>query len=215
MEPPTPQEDAPTPTPDRATATGAELTALEALKDLQGPALSWQADARVGLLANARPGHEKDLLSSTPGDPNIFEPTPGGKGRNWILIAFSPSANGAVAISVDGKQIDLVQAGAVTDEVIGRFRGPGSEGLALSADFHLKLVDSDEIAEKAGDRASGASAGIALLSPNGLGLGPLPVPTGTESPQLAYELFSSEGAQQSFAFYDAATGAVVLDSASP
>jgi hypothetical protein len=215
MEPPTPEEDAPTPTQVVATATGAEHTALEALKDLQAPALAWQADARLGLLANTRPGREIDLLSSTLGDPNIFEPTPGGKGRNWILVAFSPSAKGAVAISTDGTQTDLVQSGAVTGEIIERFNGPGTEALALSTDIHLKLVDSDEVVEKAGERASSPGAGIALLSPNGLGLGPLPVPTGSESPQIAYELFSSGGGQQSFVFYDAATGAVLLDSASP
>jgi hypothetical protein len=198
-----------------ATATGSALTALQALKDLQGPALAWQADARLGLLANTRPGREKDLLGGALGEGDINEPTPGGKGRNWILIAFSPSAKGAVALSVDGTRIDLVQAGAVTNEIVERFIGPDTESLALSTLDHLKLVDSDVIVEKAGDRASGTGTGVALLSPNGLGLGPLPVATGSQSPQIAYELFSSEGDQQSFIFFDAVTGAVVLDSAAP
>lgn len=214
-QPPTPQEVEPTPTQMTATSTGADLTALEALKDLQGPALAWEADARLGLLANTRPGREKDLLGGALGEGDIYEPTPGGKGRNWTLVAFSPSAKGAVAINVGGKQTDLIEAGAVTDEMIGRFTGPDSEALALSTDIFLKLVDSDEIAEKAGERAEGPNVGIALLSPSGLGLGPLPVPTGEESPSIVYELFGGEGEQQSFIFYDATTGAVVLDSASP
>lgn len=214
-QPPAPVEGGPAPTEVTAPSTGAELTALEALAVLKPKALAWQSDARLGLLSNSRAGKEKDLLGGALGSSDINEPTPGGKGRNWTLIAFSPSARGAVAISIGGTQTDLVQSGAATDDVVGRFMGPDAAALDLSKLDPGSLVDSDEIAAKAGERAAGEKTGIALLSPNGLGLGPLPMPTGAESPQVAYELFGGEEAAQSFIFYDAATGAVVLDSASP
>jgi hypothetical protein len=57
---------------------------------------------------------------------------------------------------------------------------------------------------------------MALLSPDGLGLGPLPTPqAGGPPPEIAYELFNSDSYQQSFIFFDAKSGAAVLDSAAP
>ena len=76
------------------------------------------------------------------------------------------------------------------------------------------MVDSDNIAQQAGERGTAKDVGIALLSPDGLGLGPLPTPTtGGAAPYLAYELFSQANGQQSFIIFDALTGQVVLDSA--
>jgi hypothetical protein len=191
------------------------MTALQALATLKQRALAWQSDARLGLLANTRPGQQKNLLGGTLGSPDVNEPTPGGKGRNWTLVAFSPSAKGAMAFSMDGTQEDLVKEGVVTTDIVTQFTGGDTQALALSSLDASKLQDSDAIAAKAGQRGQASSVGIALLSPNGLGLGPLPTPaSGGQSPQIAYELFSQAG-QQTFMFFDAATGAVLLDSSAP
>jgi hypothetical protein len=214
--PATPQESAPAPTEVTATGTGADLTALQALTSLKPRALAWQADARLGLLANVRPGRQSDLLGGALGQPDINEPTPGGRGRSWTLVAFSPSAHGAIALGMDGSQLDLVKEGSVTTEVVEGFAEPAMASLALSDLDPAKMVDSDKIAAQAGERGKAQDAGIALLAPNGLGLGPLPAPaSGGEPPQVAYELFGGAGEPQSFVFYDAMTGAVVLDSAKP
>jgi hypothetical protein len=216
--PPTPNdnENAPSPTPVTATSTGEAVTALQALSTLKGKALTWQKDARFGLLSNVRPGQQKNLLGGTLGDSNVNEPTPGGKGRNWTLIAFSPSSQGAMAISMDGTQVDLVKEGTVSGEVVQRFAGSNLSVLALASLDPSHLVDSDKIVEKAGDRGRAEGIGVALLAPDGLGLGPLPTPqAGGTSPTLAYELFGSDPSQQVFIFFDAASGQIVLDSAGP
>ncbi len=217
--PPPPDDAAPTPTPVTATSTGRPLTALEALARLKPQALAWQADARLGMLANTRPGQQKGLLMSTPADPDVGEPTPGGRGRNWTLVAFSPSARAAMAFSMDGSRVDLTKEGAVSDEVLAGFSRPGMQALDLAALDTTRLVDSDEIAERAGAQGSSENTGIALLAPDGLGLGPLPTPpSGGSPPQLAYELFNSGASgtgQQAFIFFDAATGKVILDSSAP
>jgi len=214
--PSTPGEAAPTPTPVTATGSGEALTALQALDQLKPKALAWQKDARLGLLSNIRPGQQKSLLGTTLGDPNVNEPTPDGKGRNWTLIAFSPSANGAAAISTDGTQTDLVSEDAVTEEVLTRFNAPHLSALNLSALNSTQLVDSDVLFRKMGARSKSQTIGIALLAPDGLGLGPLPTPSPSgDSPQLAYEAFSTDPNQQTFIFFDAKTGNVILDSSAP
>ena len=218
--PPTPEEEAPPPTQvtehSQAASTGPEMTALQALGELKPKALAWQSDARLGLLTNVRPGQQKNLLGDALGKPEISEPTQGGKGRNWALVAFSPSAHDAVAIGLDGARTDLVKAGSVSADMVARFAGPDTAALSLDQLDVSKLVDSDRIAEQAQKRGKTGDVGIALLSPDGLGLGPLPTPpAGGPSTQIAYELFSSDSYQQSFIFFDARTGGVVLDSSNP
>ena len=215
-QPPTPDENVSTPIEATVISTGTELTALQALAALKPKALAWKSDARLGLLSNARPGQAVNLLSDALGRPEINEPTPGGKGRNWTLLAFSPSARGAVGIGMDGTQVDLIKEGTVTDDVVSRFTGPDTAALSLSGLDPARLADSDKIASQAGERGKAADMGIALLSPTGLGLGPLPAPqAGGAPPQLVYELFSGQNEQQTFIFFDASTGAVVLDSSKP
>jgi len=213
---PTPGENAPTPTNVIATGTGDALTALQALEQLKPKALAWQKDARIGLLSNIRPGQEKNLLGTTLGDPNVNEPTPGGKGRNWTLVAFSPSIKGAIAISADGAQVDLVKEGAVAEEAIARFVAPHLSSLDLSTLNKSNLVDSDALFTKMGEQGKSQTTGIALLAPDGLGLGPLPTPSPEgDSPHLAYEAFSTNPRVQTFIFFDALTGNVILDSSAP
>jgi len=214
--PPTPGENAPTPTNVIATGTGDAITALQALEQLKPKALAWQKDARLALLSNIRPGQQKNLLGTTLGDPNVNEPTPGGKGRNWTLVAFSPSTSGAIAISADGTQVDLVKEGAVTEEALARLNAPHLASLNLSTLNSIQLVDSDALFSKMGEQGKSQTISIALLAPDGLGLGPLPTlsPAG-DSPQLAYEAFSTNPRIQTFIFFDARTGNVVLDSSAP
>jgi hypothetical protein len=213
--PPT-DESLPSPTAVTATGTGEALTALQALGELKPRALAWQGDARLVMLSNVRPGQEKNLLGGALGDPSVNEPTPGGKGRNWTLVAFSPSTSGAVALSMEGTQVDLVKEGMASDELLKGFAPAEMAALDLSSLDAGSLVDSDKVFEKAGERGKSDKVGIALLAPNGLGIGPLPAPqTGGDPPQIAYELFSTDPAQQTFIFFDATTGDVVLDSSSP
>jgi hypothetical protein len=215
-EPPTPDEGAPSPTQAISTSTGSELTALQALTLLKPKAVAWQADAQFGLLSNARPGQQKNLLGDALGKPDINEPTPGGKGRNWTLIAFSPSAHGAVAISMDGTQVDLVKEGAVTNDMLGRFTGTDTSAPTLAQLAIDQIMDSDKIAQAAGERGKKADIGLALMAPDSLGVGPLPTPkTGGPAPQLAYELFTQDNGGQGFILFDALTGVIVLDSSAP
>jgi hypothetical protein len=211
-----PSEEAASPTPVTATSSGEPVTALQAFAQLRPRAMSWQPDARLVMMANVRPGQEAKLLGVALGDPDVNEPTPGGKGRNWALIAFSPSTKTASAFAMDGTDIDLSNEGVLTDNLIQSFSAPELSALALSAIQPSQLVDSDSLPAKAGASNPQSSIGIALLAPDGLGIGPLPTPeTGGASPQLAYELFSSDQSAQSFTFFNAATGQVVLDSTAP
>ncbi len=215
---PTPGENAPTPTNVIATGTGDAITALQTLEQLKPKAIAWQKDARIGLLSNIRPGQQKNLLGTTLGDPNVNESTPGGKGRNWTLVAFSPSTNGAVAISADGTQVDLVKEGVVTEEALARFNAPHLSSLNLDTLTSSQLVDSDALFANAkmGEQAKSQTTSIALLAPDGLGLGPLPTPSPQgDSPQLAYEAFSTNPRVQTFIFFDAHTGSIILDSSAP
>jgi hypothetical protein len=213
--PPT-DESLPSPTAVTATGTGEALTALQALGELKPRALAWQEDARLVMLSNVRPGQEKNLLGGALGDPDVNEPTPGGKGRNWTLVAFSPSASGAVALSMEGAQVDLVKEGMVSDELLKGFASAEMVTLDLASLDTGSLVDSDKVLEKAGDRGKSGNIGIALLAPDGLGIGPLPAPqSGGDPPQIAYELFSTDPNEQTFIFFDATTGEVVLDSSAP
>jgi hypothetical protein len=203
----------PTATPVTARSTGEALTALQALAELKGPALAEMPDARLAMLVNSRPGQQKILLGTSLGDPNVNEATPGGLGRNWTLVAVSPSEKRAVAFSTDGTVVDMTEAGTVPDELLANFGSTGSAALELSGLDAGSLTDSDAIARSVGERGAGDKVGIALLAPEGLGIGPLPTPgAGGTSPQLAYELFSTDPNTQLFVFFDAVTGDVVLDS---
>ncbi|MEO8287294.1 MAG: hypothetical protein ABI670_12790 [Chloroflexota bacterium] len=211
-----PSTEVPAPTAVKATATGEAVTSLQALTELKARAISWQSDARLVMLANVRPGQAARLLGVALGDPDVTEPTPGGKGRNWALIAFSPSTKGAVALTMDGSQTDLVKEGALTDDMVQSFGSDEMAALQLSSLDVSKLVDSDELASKASDAVQAAGIGIAMLAPDGLGLGPLPTPAaGGQPAQLAYELFSTDPTQQAFLFFDGMTGEVLIDSAKP
>ncbi|HKP53278.1 MAG TPA: hypothetical protein VJ183_11585 [Chloroflexia bacterium] len=212
--PPTPVDDFPSPTPVTITSTGEPLTALQALAALKPKALAWQSDVRLAMLANVRPGQQKLLLGVALGDPDVFEPTPGGTGRNWTLVAVSPS-RGGVAISMDGTEVDLVAEGSVTGEMLGSFSDPRLSPLDLATLDAGHLIDSDKIDASAGNSAI-KSIGIALIAPAPLGVGPLPTPqSGGAPPTLAYEAFSADPAQQAFVIFNAVTGEVVLDSAKP
>jgi len=213
---PTEPAELPAPTAVSSTATGADVTALTALAQLRQKALAWQPDARLVMMANVRPGQADKLLGVALGDPNVNEPTPGGLGRDWALIVFSPSTKGAIALTMDGTQTDLVQEGALTDNMVQGFGSPEMEALDLSKLDLSKLIDSDKLPPRAGTTGQLPSAGIALLAPDGLGLGPLPTPkAGGSSPSIAYELFSADPTQQNFLFFDAVTGDVVMDSTAP
>lgn len=211
--PPTRAGNAPSPTVVVATSSGEAITAMQALAALKPKALSSYPDARLALLVNSKPGQQKSLLGSSLGDPSISEPTPGGKGRNWTLIVVSPAGKGAMAFSMDGTTVDLVKEGAVTNDLLAQFSTPASAALDLSKLDPSTMKDSDAIAQAAGDRGSTQQIGVALLAPDGLGVGPLPTPAaGGSPPQLAYELFSTDPTKQVFIFFDALTGKVVLDS---
>ncbi|HET6261667.1 MAG TPA: hypothetical protein VFG99_05440 [Chloroflexia bacterium] len=214
IEGPTPVDDTvPTATPVTARSSGEALTALQALAELKDKAVAEMPDARLAMLVNSRPGQQKILLGTSLGDPNVNEATPGGLGRNWTLVAVSPSQGRAVAFSTDGTVVDMTAAGTVPDELLANFGSTGSTALELSGLDLVSLTDSDTIVESVGERGAGDKVGIALLAPQGLGIGPLPTPvTGGASPQLAYELFSTDPNTQLFVFFDAVTGNVVLDS---
>jgi hypothetical protein len=208
--------EAATPTAVTATATGEAVTALQALDRLVPLALDWQQDARLVMLANVRPGQEGKLLGVALGDPDVNEPTPDGMGRNWALIAFSPATKGAVALAMDGTQTDLAKEGALTDSLTESLSSQEMSALDLSTLKASDLADSDVIAEKAPQAGVTGVTGIALLAPDGLGIGPLPaVEAGTDPPRIAYELYSADLSNQAFAFFDARTGEVVLNSNTP
>jgi hypothetical protein len=212
---PTPVEDNPSPTPVTATGTGEQMTALQALAILKPQAIAWQPDVRLAMLANVRPGQQKRLMTGALGDPDVFEPTPGGLGRNWTLVAVSP-LRGALAVSMDGTQVDLLADGKITNEMLAGFSDPQQSALGLATLDTARLVNSDKLAASTQATIPAERVGIALIAPNGLGIGPLPTPqAGGTPPLLAYEMYNSDPAQQSFIIFNAYTGAVILDSARP
>lgn len=202
--PPTPDDSEPSPTPVTATGTGAEKTALQALNDLRAKAIAWQPDAHLAMLANVRPGQGKAMLGSALGDPDVFEPTAGGKGRNWTLLAVSPSSREAVAFSADGTQANLVAEGTLGGADLDRLLVEMAS-LDLQLFDPATLTDSDAILQEAGDKAQDAKISLALLTPDGLG----------SPPPLAYQLFSTDPARQTVIFFDARSGEVLLDSSAP
>lgn len=170
-------------------------------------------DARLAMLVNSKPEQQKILLGTSLGDPNVNEPTPGGLGRNWTLVAVSPSQKRAMAFSTDGTVVDLTAEGTVPDELLANFGSAAAADLDLSKLDSSTLKDSDEVMQAAGSRGSTDGVGLAMLAPDALGIGPLPTPAAGGPPlKIAYELFSTDPATQLFVFFDAITGDVVLDS---
>ncbi|HEX8598868.1 MAG TPA: hypothetical protein VF952_10185, partial [Chloroflexia bacterium] len=125
-EPTEPVVEVPTPTQVTARNSGDAVTALEALAQLRDEALAEIPDARFAMLVNSLPDQQKILLGTSLGDPNVHAATPGGMGRNWTLIAVSPSEERAVAFSMDGTVVDLTAAGQVPDELLANFGSPGA-----------------------------------------------------------------------------------------
>lgn len=203
---------APTPT-----AKPLDITMQDALAELKPLALAWHSDARLVMIANVRPGQEARLLGVALGDPDVSEPTPGGLGRNWALIAFSPSTKGAVVITRDGAQTDLVKEGALTGNMVESLGAPAMSALALFRIDPTKLADPVKLIaaiEKDGQKT--VTMSMAMLAPTGLGIIELPTPTsGMPAPNLVYELFSADPTQPRYVIYDAITGVIILDSAKP
>lgn len=212
-EPTEPVVEVPTPTQVTGRNSGEAVTALGALAQLRDVALAEMPDARFAMLVNSLPGQQKILLGTSLGDPNVHAATPGGDGRNWTLIAVSPSEERAVAFSTDGTVVDLTAAGQVPDELLANFGSSSAAALDLSALDLDSLQDSDAIAQAGGERGAGDKVAIALLAPDALGIGPLPTPeAGGPSPPLVYQLFSTDPMTQLFVIFEAETGDVVLDS---
>ncbi|MGA7730560.1 MAG: hypothetical protein WCD37_04735 [Chloroflexia bacterium] len=186
---------------------GEEVTALRALGQLRGDALVWQKDAMFVMLANVKPGQEGRLLGMALSDPDLSDPTPGGKGGNWVLLAASPSVEGVVALDLDGGKIDLVAEGKVSASLLAQLTGPGVAGAGMADLDVSSLVDSDAIVKKAGEVGSAHGMSMALLAPSRLGLGPL---FGEEEegrlPEVVYQVFAPEPAPD-VVFLDGVTGA--------
>jgi len=213
---PTTDADIPSPTPVTATSTGEAITALEALSSLKPKAVTWQRDSRLAMLANIRPGQQSGLLTGALGDPDVYEPTPGGRGRNWTIVVFSPSTGGAYAFSMDGTEVDLVKAGATTDVMHQSFSSPAASALELARLDTNTLANSDSVAQNAGELGKSEAMSLAMLAPEGFGMGPLPTHTdGGSQPAFVYEMFLTDPAMQAFILFDAFTGEVILDMSTP
>lgn len=205
-------EEVPTATTVVEVSTGDEVTVLDALAELKVTALEEMPDARLAMVVNSKPNQQKILLGTALGDPNVNEVTPGGLGRNWTLIAVSPSQERAMAFSLDGTVVDLTAEDAVPDELLANFGSASAAELDLTRLDPANLVDSDEIARIAGPQRMREQAGIALIATDALGMGQLPTPeAGGPPPKLAYELFGT-AVGLPFVIFDAKTGAIVLDS---
>lgn len=209
---PTPNPALPSPTAVTASGQGDAVSALSALPALRARALAWQADVRLAMLVNVRPGQQSKLLGVALGDPDVFEATPGGLGRNWTLVAVSPS-RGAVAVSADKTLVDLTAEGSVTGEMIAGFTLPQLSALELSQLDTAPLKDTDAIWSQLGDPVTSNPVSMALLSPEGLGMGPL----GNEGSEslLVYQLFSVQPGVQVFAIFDALSGRAILQDPAP
>jgi hypothetical protein len=150
------------------------------------------------------------------GNADTYEPTPGGKGRNWTLVVFSASGDGAYAFSMDGAQVDLVKQGVTTDMMHESFAAPSAANLDLEKLNGARLVDSDLILQRAGDAGKLDTAAVAMLAADALGMGPMPTPsTGGNAPYLVYEMFLTDPTRQAFIFFDAFAGEVILDLSKP
>jgi hypothetical protein len=207
---PTVPTDLPSPTAVTSTGQGDQKSAISALAGLKTPAVEWQDDVQLAMLANVRPGQQDKLLNVGLGDPDVFEPTPGGLGRNWTLVAVSPS-RGAVAVSADGTLVDLSSGGGVSGETLGAFADPRLSPLTLSSLNLASLKDTNVIWQQLSGRLQGEGGSIALLSPDGFSMGPV----STESrPLLIYQLFGT-GSAQMFALFDAYTGQMLEGTGGP
>ena len=200
-----------TPTSRRTIKKGDEVTALQALTQLGEDALDWQKDALFIMLANVKPGQEGRLLGMALSDPDLSDSTPGGRGRNWVLLAASPSAEGVVVFDLDGGKIDLVAGGKVSSALLAQLTGPDISGVEM-ADLKVSaLVDSDGVAKKAGQVGSMPGMGMALVAPARLGLDSLLGEEGDVLPEIVYEVFAPEP-KASVIFVDGKTGEPIGES---
>jgi hypothetical protein len=200
----------PTATPIPRIKRGDEVTALEALGQLKLDALEWQKDALFIMVANVKPGQEGRLLGMALSDPDLTDLTPGGRGRNWVLLAASRSAEGVMVFDLDGERTDLVASGKVPSSLLVQLTGPGITGVAMSDLVVSGLMDSDEIGKDAdpiqSDDRFAVSKTMALISPARLGIASLFASIeGKPTPDLLYEVFSAETAPN-VSFFDALNG---------
>ena len=203
----------PTPTSVPRIKKGEEVTALRALGQLREEALGWEKDALFVMLANVKPGQEGRLLGMALSDPDLSDPTPGGKGRNWVLLAASPSAKGVVVLDLDGGKVDLVAEGKVSASLLAQLTGPGVAGVGMAELDISSLVDSDDVVEKAGEVGSAHGMSMALLAPARLGLGVLlGEEEGERLAEVVYQVFAPEP-EPGVVFFDGMTGARVGEGA--
>jgi hypothetical protein len=190
-----------------------QVTALRALGQLWEEAVEWEKDAVFVMLANVKPGQEGRLLGMALSDPDLSDPTPGGKGGNWVLLAASPSAEGVVGLDLDGGKLDLVAEGKVSASLLAQLTGPEVEGVGIAKLDMSRLVDSDDVVEKAGEVGSAHGMSMALIAPARLGLGVL---LGDEEgeglAEVVYQVFAPEP-EPGVVFLDGMTGARVGEGA--
>ena len=185
---------------------GDEVALSRALEQLRQDALDWKEDALLIMVANVKPGQEGRLLGMALSDPDLSDPTPGAIGRNWVLLAASPSAESVVVLDLDGTKLNLVAEGRVSAPLLDQLTGPALPAIDL-ADLDLSnLADYGTIETGAGEMASAPGMTIALLDPARLGLNSLF--DEEAAPQLVYQLFSPEP-EPRVLYFDALTGAQV------
>lgn len=195
----------PSPTSRSVVKKGDEVTALEALTQLREDAVKWQKDAQFVMLANVKPGQEGRVLGMALSDPELSDPTPYGKGQNWVLLAASPSTKGVVVLDLAGEKLDLVAQGRVSSFLLDRLTA-SDQGSALSDLEVSTLMNSDSITTKAAELGAAPGMSMALVAPTRLGLPPLVSKGNSHVPELVYELFAPEPTA-SVLFLDSKTGA--------
>lgn len=195
-----------------ATATplqkGNHVTALQALTQLRADALKWQRDARFVLLANVKPGQEGRLLGMALSDPDLTDPTPGGIGRNWVLLAASSAKKSVVVFDLDGTQVDLTATGGVSASLGEQL---AEQGVRLSSLNPDDLADSDDIATEAGNGGDAPGLGMALTVPGLLGL-EAPRSSGgiaARLPSMLYAVFAPEP-EPGVQYFSGATGEPIM-----
>jgi hypothetical protein len=179
------------------------------LAQLRQDALAWEEDALFIMLANVKPGQEGRLLGMALSDPDLSDPTPASIGRNWVLLAASPSAESVIVLDLDGTRLDLVAEGRVSASLLAQLNGPTLPAIDLTGLDPAGLADFDEIAAKAGEIASAPGMSMALLAPDRLGIDSL-FEDDDASPALVYQLFSPE-LEPRVLYFDAETGAQVAE----
>ncbi len=182
---------------------------MQAFGQLRDEALAWEKDALFVMLANVDLGQEGQLLAMALSDPSLSDPTPEGKGRNWVLLAASPGARSVVVLDLGGQKLDLIAQGKVSSGLLDQITKEDTSGQALSDLEPSKLLDSDVLVSKAGEVGAAPGMSMALVAPSRLGLDSLfQGDGGGQLPQVVYEVFAPEP-EASVAFFDATTGAQI------